>query len=228
MVSVPNQLSSPSSSSLPILSLADYTTSRGVPTATALANQAKLTPRKQEPILENNNDDDNDDDTSMSIDEYNQRRNDSNSTIKSRRGKKPKSIGTSKTKKSQSVEPIQYGPILVKPRKRIAPTLSSGRKSKDEPVRINSFEEKRLYLMPNLQLPPEEDIKRKQRRDRNKQAAAKCRKRRNELREELEKVIKHFWNLNYLFFFNRLNNIYLNNKKIFNVQYKIYLIKNIN
>jgi hypothetical protein len=82
--------------------------------------------------------------------------------------------------------------------------------------------------MPNLQLPPEEDIKRKQRRDRNKQAAAKCRKRRNELREELEKVIKHFWNLNYLFFFNRLNNFYLNNKKIFNVQYKIYLIKNIN
>ncbi len=144
MVSVPNQSSSPSSSSLPILSLADYTTSRGVPTATALANQAKLTPRKQEPILENNDDDD--DDTSMSIDEYNQRRNDSNSPIKSRRGKKPKSIGTSKTKKSQSVEPIQYGPILVKPRKRIAPTLSSGRKSKDEPVRINSFEEKKTLL----------------------------------------------------------------------------------
>ncbi|CAF5021157.1 unnamed protein product, partial [Rotaria magnacalcarata] len=32
------------------------------------------------------------------------------------------------------------------------------------------------------------DYKRKQRRDRNKQAAAKCRKKRNELREQLEKT----------------------------------------
>jgi hypothetical protein len=75
----------------------------------------------------------------MSTDEYNPTRNDSNSTIKSRRGKKPKSISTSKNKNSQTVEPIQYGPILVKPRKRVAPTLSSGRKSKDEPVRINKI-----------------------------------------------------------------------------------------
>ena len=39
-----------------------------------------------------------------------------------------------------------------------------------------------------LQLPPEEELKRKQRRDRNKQAAAKCRRKRNNLREELEQV----------------------------------------
>jgi len=39
-----------------------------------------------------------------------------------------------------------------------------------------------------LKLPPEEDVKRRQRRDRNKQAAAKCRRKRNDLREELEKV----------------------------------------
>lgn len=39
-----------------------------------------------------------------------------------------------------------------------------------------------------LKLPPDEDVKRRQRRDRNKNAAAKCRKKRNELREELEKV----------------------------------------
>ncbi|CAF4746319.1 unnamed protein product, partial [Rotaria magnacalcarata] len=37
-------------------------------------------------------------------------------------------------------------------------------------------------------LPPDEDVKRRQRRDRNKQAAAKCRRKRNDLREELEKV----------------------------------------
>lgn len=60
---------------------------------------------------------------------------DLNSTTKSRRGKRSKSLTASKTKNTQLVEPIQYGPILVKPRKRIAPTLSSGRKSKDEMVR---------------------------------------------------------------------------------------------
>jgi len=122
------------SSSLPILSLADYTTSRGVPTATALANQAKITPRKHENILE-----DNDDDASMSTDEYNQAQQYSNVTIKTGRGKKPKGKATLKTKKSQPTESIQYGPILVKPRKRIAPTLSSGRRSKDDPVRINQI-----------------------------------------------------------------------------------------
>jgi hypothetical protein len=132
VISVPNQSITPSSSSLPILSLADYTTSRGVPTAAALANQAKIIPRKQESTIENN-----DDDISMSIDDYNPTRNDLNSAVKSQRGKKSKLTSTSKNKNVQSVEPIQYGPILVKPRKRIAPTLSSGRKSKDEPVRRN-------------------------------------------------------------------------------------------
>ena len=53
-----------------------------------------------------------------------------------------------------------------------------------------------------LQLPPEEDVKRKQRRDRNKQAAAKCRRKRNDLRETLEKVryplsLTHTSSLNY-------------------------------
>jgi hypothetical protein len=100
----------------------------------ALANQAQITPRKQENSLED------DDDTSMSTDEYNQTRNDSNSPIKTRRGKLNK-----KTNKQTSIESIQYGPILVKPRKRSAPTLANGRKSKDQPVRINQIEEFILY-----------------------------------------------------------------------------------
>ncbi|CAF2512516.1 unnamed protein product [Rotaria sp. Silwood2] len=170
VISVSNQSPSSSSSSLlPVLSLADFTTSHGVPTATALAHQVKLRPRKQENILESTNDDD-DDNISMSTDEYNQISNDSNSTTKNRREQTNKPLSTSKNKKNQPTEPIQYGPILVKPRKHIAPTLANGRKSKDEV------------------LPPEEDLKRKQRRDRNKQAAAKCRKKRNELRERLEKT----------------------------------------
>ncbi|CAF0916299.1 unnamed protein product [Rotaria sp. Silwood1] len=167
VISVPNQSPS-SSSSLPVLSLADFTTSHGVPTATALAHQVKLRPRKQENILENNNN--NDDNISMSTDEYTQISNDSNAPSKNRRGKINKSLSSSKNKKDQSTQPIQYGPILVKPRKHIAPTLANGRKSKDEV------------------LPPEENVKRQQRRDRNKQAAAKCRKKRNELRESLEKT----------------------------------------
>jgi len=161
-----NVISVPSNqSTLPILSLADYTTSRGVPTAMALANQAKRTPTKHDDMLEG---DDDDDDTSMSTDEYNQTRNDLKSRTKSTRGKFNKTM--SKHNKQQTVEPIQYGPIVVKPRKNTAPTLANGRKSKDEP------------------LPPEEDIRRRQRRDRNKQAAAKCRRKRNDLREELEKA----------------------------------------
>jgi hypothetical protein len=128
VINVSNQ-----SASLPIISLADYTTSRGVPTATALANQAKLTPRKQEINMGSN-----DDDALMLSDEYNQTQNESNSTMKTRRGKQTKSISTSKTKKQQSIEPIQYGPILVKPRKQIAPTLANGRKSKDEQVKTKT------------------------------------------------------------------------------------------
>lgn len=117
---------------MPILSLADYTTSYGVPTAAALANQAKLRPRKQDNISETN-----DDDASMSTDDYNQTSNDSNSTIKTSRGKTNRSTSTSKSKKEQPIESIQYGPILVKPRKHVAPTLANGRKSKDVVVRIN-------------------------------------------------------------------------------------------
>jgi len=131
VINVSNQ--SASSSSLPIISLADYTTSRGVPTATALANQAKLTPRKQETNMGSN-----DEDALMLSDEYNQTQNESNSTMKTRRGKQTKSISTSKTKKQQSIEPIQYGPILVKPRKQVAPTLANGRKSKDEQVKTKT------------------------------------------------------------------------------------------
>lgn len=118
-----------SSSSLPILSLADYTTSQGVPTATALANQAKLRPRKQENPIESNQDD-----LSMSTDEYNQASNDSSSGMKTPRERTNKSNSSSKSKKEQAVQPIQYGPILVKPRKSTAPTLANGRKSKDEVV----------------------------------------------------------------------------------------------
>jgi hypothetical protein len=98
----------------------------------ALANQAKRTPTKHDGMLEG--DDDDDDDTSMSTDEYNQTRNDLKSRTKSTRGKFNKA--TSKHNKQQTVEAIQYGPIVVKPRKNIAPTLANGRKSKDEPVCI--------------------------------------------------------------------------------------------
>ena len=137
IVNVSNQsslpLSSPLSSSLPILSLADYTTSQGVPTATALANQAKLRPTKQESILATRNND-----ISMSTDEYNEIQNDSNPRIKVRRGRVNKSMTTSNNKRS-AIDAIQYGPIIVKPRKYAAPTLSNGRKSKDEQVRIKSI-----------------------------------------------------------------------------------------
>jgi hypothetical protein len=95
----------------------------------ALANQAKLTQTKHDEML----DDDADDDTSMSTDDYNQTQ---KSRTKSTRGKFNKIMSTSKTNK-QVVEPIQYGPIVVKPRKSIAPTLANGRKSKDQPVCVH-------------------------------------------------------------------------------------------
>ena len=76
-----------------------------------------------------------DDDRSMSTDEYNQTDDDLKTRTKSTRAKSNKSISTSKNEKQQTVEPIQYGPIIVKPRRTIAPTLANGRKSKDEPVR---------------------------------------------------------------------------------------------
>jgi len=98
----------------------------------ALANQARATPTKHDDMLEDDGDD-NDDDTSMSTDEYNQTRNGLKTRTKSTRGKSNKA---SKHNKQQTIEPIQYGPIVVKPRKNIAPTLANGRKSKDEPVCI--------------------------------------------------------------------------------------------
>lgn len=130
---VKNVISAPTqtvvSTSLPIISLAEYTTSRGVPTAAALANQAKMISKKQEKMSSND-----DEDESMSVDDTEQTEKYGNSGKTSRRGKKSKGR-SSKGKDASGVEAIQYGPILVKPRKRIAPTLSSGRKSKDEPVR---------------------------------------------------------------------------------------------
>lgn len=169
----PTIVNVPKPNSLPILSLADYTTHRGVPTATALATQAKISPVKHEKMITGVNGDDDDDDQSMSTDEYESTRTDpsslSQTSNKSSRHKIARNNSTSKFNKSTVNEIIQYGPIAVKPRKGSAPTLASGRKSKDEP------------------LPPDEDLKRMQRRDRNKQAAAKCRRKRNELREELEK-----------------------------------------
>ncbi|CAF1161228.1 unnamed protein product [Adineta ricciae] len=161
VISLPNQ------TTLPIIALADYTTARGVPTAMTLANQTKLTPSKDNELLDGSEMDT--DEVSMSTDDYNQSQNDIKSPSKSRRGKSNKSA---KLDKQQGVEAIQYGPILVKPRKSVAPTLANGRKSKDQP------------------LPPEEELKRKQRRDRNKQAAAKCRRKRNNLREDLEQIEK--------------------------------------
>ena len=126
-----NIISVPSTqSALPISSLADYTTSRGVPTPMALANQAKITLTKHDEMLD-------DDDASMSIDEYNQTRNDLKSRTESNREKFNKT--NSKNNKQQTIEPIQYGPILVKPRKNVAWTVSNGRKSKDEPVCIQSL-----------------------------------------------------------------------------------------
>jgi hypothetical protein len=75
-----------------------------------------------------------------------------------------------------------------------------------------------------LKLPPDEDVKRRQRRDRNKQAAAKCRRKRNDLREELEKVcyliINSFFSIQ-LFRRNRLNKYYWMNKNLSNVRFKI-------
>lgn len=75
----------------------------------------------------------------MSVDDTDLTGKYSNATKPSRRGKKTKGRSSSKSKDASPVEAIQYGPILVKPRRRTAPTLSSGRKSKDEPVRFQSL-----------------------------------------------------------------------------------------
>lgn len=101
----------------------------------ALATQAKLTPTKHNEILQT----DQDDDTSMSTDEYNQSQTDGKSRTKSTRGKLNKSTSGSKSSKQSAADAIQYGPIVVKPRKNTAPTLANGRKSKDQPVCLISI-----------------------------------------------------------------------------------------
>lgn len=162
LINVPAATTTTATTSLPILSLADYTTPRGVPTAMALASQAKLSPVKHEEVIDAS------DDNSMSTDDFHSSQNESNSSAKSRTKSTRKKLMDKAAKAAAAAEAIQYGPIVVKPRKTTAPTLANGRKSKDEP------------------LPPDENLKRQQRRDRNRQAAAKCRRRRNELREVLE------------------------------------------
>ncbi|CAF0713899.1 unnamed protein product [Brachionus calyciflorus] len=63
----------------------------------------------------------------------------------------------------------KWGPIKVRPRQRPAPTLASGRKSK------------------NTKLTPEEEQKREERRKRNREAAEKCKQNREEIVKNLEK-----------------------------------------
>jgi hypothetical protein len=75
---------------------------------------------------------------------------------------------SSKKLKNQLVK-LKYGPIQVEQRLKAAPTLATGRRSKDVP------------------LPPEEEKRREERRTRNKKAAAKCRRKREEVAEQLEK-----------------------------------------
>ncbi|CAF0769812.1 unnamed protein product [Didymodactylos carnosus] len=194
-------ISPQSTHALPVISLADYNC---IPTASVLqANvQTKLLAKsvsvdnnRRDLIVENdvqtqetttisnttNNDndecsmDDTSFDSSMSTSNYQSSSNTTNDKKTegkdSNNNKKRSSykMKTSLMKKNEDEEIIQYGPIAVRPRKRTAPTLANGRKSKDE------F------------LPPDEDVRRKQRRERNKQAAAKCRRKRNDLKDILEK-----------------------------------------
>ena len=77
----------------------------------------------------------------------------------------------------KSLHEKRYGPIVVRPRKNPAPTLSSGRKSK--------------YTL----LPADEDRKREIRRDRNRKAAEKCKQKRNEIEHILENEVKNLIDL---------------------------------
>lgn len=76
------------------------------------------------------------DENEMSTEEFQDAPTTSNGSAKTRRNKNNKGGSTSKNYKQATVEPIQYGPIVVKPRKHVAPTLANGRRSKDDPVRI--------------------------------------------------------------------------------------------
>jgi hypothetical protein len=95
-----------------------------------LANQAKLSARKDGDLHPMNDEND------MSTDEFQDAPTPSNGSGRTRRGRTNKNMSTSKNLKQSTVEPIQYGPIVVKPRKQVAPTLANGRRSKDDPVGI--------------------------------------------------------------------------------------------
>jgi hypothetical protein len=77
---------------------------------------------------------------------------------------------------SNNKRELRYGPVVVRPRKKPAPTLSSGRRSK------------------NAVLTPEENIKREIRRQRNRVAAEKCKKKREEIETGLENTVKQLEN----------------------------------
>lgn len=64
---------------------------------------------------------------------------------------------------------VKWGPIKVRPRQRPAPTLASGRKSK------------------NTVLSPDEERKREERRKRNREAAEKCKQNRESVVKSLER-----------------------------------------
>ena len=76
------------------------------------------------------------DENEMSTEEFSDAPTTSNGSAKTRRTKSNKALPASKNHKQATVEPIQYGPILVKPRKHVAPTLANGRRSKDDMVRM--------------------------------------------------------------------------------------------
>lgn len=71
---------------------------------------------------------------------------------------------------------VKWGPIKVRPRQRPAPTLASGRKSK------------------NTVLSPDEERKRDERRKRNREAAEKCKQNRENVVKNLEKNYEHLVN----------------------------------
>jgi hypothetical protein len=90
----------------------------------------------------------------------------SSSSSMSKRNSAPESIKI-KNKNGKCVVEKHYGPIVVRPRRYPAPTLNTGRQSK--------------YTV----LTAEEERKRQIRRERNRQAAEKCKHKRSEIETEL-------------------------------------------
>lgn len=86
-------------------------------------------------------------------------------------GEQPRPVTEKVVNKKNGKEQIfvKWGPIKVRPRQRPAPTLASGRKSK------------------NTVLSPEEERKREERRKRNREAAEKCKQNRENVVKNLEK-----------------------------------------